>query len=269
MSVSSAQSSLNQIEAEIRREEKKKSDAEVKVTRISKQISDKEAEISRTTSVSAKQSKQNQIRQWTNDLNRARKDASDAGTKLVGLYERRRKAEQTLADEQKRESDRETQQLRRQVSELTAELQAQVPPVREPNMIMQCVRPLIERYPDALALFDRAAEKYEAGSNDRNALDDMRLCFELVLKSIFGNDKSLENQLDGIGRIMKGAGLSPEFRSTFRSLVDLYGKYQDHHVKHNESINPYEVTFMIEFTCILMKQMIEQFGQESDRFEEE
>ena len=45
MSVSSAQNSLRQVENDIKREEKRKSDAESKIARLSKHISDKEVEI--------------------------------------------------------------------------------------------------------------------------------------------------------------------------------------------------------------------------------
>ena len=40
-------------------------------------------------------------------------------------------------------------------------------------------------------------------------------------------------------------------------------------MKHDDSINPYEVSFMLEFTCILMKQMIEQFAQDADDIDNE
>ena len=268
MSVSSAQSSLRQVENDIKREEKKKSDAESKIARLSKQISDKEADICKTTSASSRQSKQNQIRAWTSDLNRARNDAADAGVKLAKLYEKRRKAEQTLREEQQKESDKGTKRMQRTIDELTERLESRTA-VREPNMIMQCVHPLIERYPDALPLFDSAAENYEQGNVDRNALDDIRLCFEKVLQALFSNDKSLENQMPVIGGLLKGADVSAEFRNLLNKAVDYYSKYQNNHVKHDDSINPHEVSFVIEFTCILMKQMIEQFGQGTDDLDDE
>ena len=268
MSVSTAQSSLRQVESDISREEKKKSDAEDKVASLSKKISDKEAEISRTTSPSSIQSKLNQIKSWTKDLNRARENAADSGSKLTKLYEKRRKAEQTLREEQQKANQIETQRLQQTISDLTQELQPKTP-VRAPNMIMQCVRPIIVRYPDALPLFDSAAEKYENGGSDRNALDDMRLCFEKVLQAIFSNDKSLENQEAAIGGLLKGASVSSEYRNLLNKAIDYYCKYQNNHVKHDDNINPYEVSFIIELTCILMKQMIEQFGQDTDDLDDE
>lgn len=268
MSVSSAQSFLRQVENDIKREEKRKSDAESKIARLSKQISDKEVEISKTSNASSRQSKQNQIKSWTSDLNRARNDAADAGVKLVKLYEKRRKAEQTLREEQQKDTDKGTKQMQRTIDELTDRLENRVA-LREPNMIMQCVRPLIEQYPDALPLFDSAAENYEQGNANRNALDDMRLCFEKVLQAIFSNDKSLENQMPTIGNLLKGADVSIEFRNLLNKSIDYYSKYQNNHVKHDDSINPHEVNFVVEFTCILMKQIIEQFGQEADDLDDE
>lgn len=268
MSVSSAQNSLRQVENDIKREEKKKSDAESKIAKLSKQISGKEAEISKTTSASSRQSKQNQIRSWTSDLNRARNDAADAGVKLAKLYEKRRRAEQTLREEQQKESDKGTKRMQRTIDELKEWLENRAA-LRAPNMIMQCVRPLIEQYPDALPLFDSAAENYEQGNADRNALDDMRLCFEKVLQTVFSNDKSLENQMPAIGGLLKGADVSAEFRNLLNKAIDYYSKYQNNHVKHDDSINPHEVSFVIEFSCILMKQMIEQFGQGADDLDDE
>ena len=261
MSVSSAQSALRQVEAEIGRIEKKKSADEKKASDLDAKISQYEADIRKTSNASIIRSKQSQIDRWITERNRAKKEAADAGTKLSGLSDRKRKAETTLRTEQQKENEQESRKLQNRIDELTSELQSNVC-LREPNMIMQCVRPLIERFPDAFELFERAEEKYESGENDRNALDDMRLCFELVLKSLFSNEKNLENQLDVVGRMMKAADLSEEYRNTFRTLLDYYCKYQNHHVKHDENINPHEVSFIIEMTCIMMKQLIEVFGQE-------
>lgn len=268
MSVTSALSSLRQVDNDIKHKEKKKSDTESKIARLSKQISDKKAEISKTTSVSSRQSKQNQIRSWESDLNRARDDAANAGKKLADLYEKRRKAEQTLREEQQKESDKETKRMQCTIDELTERLERRAA-LREPNMIMHCVRPLIKQYPDALPMFDSAAENYEQGNADRNALDDIRLCFEKVLQAIFSNDKSLENQRPAIGGRLKDADVSAEFRNLLNKVIDYYSKYQNNHVKHDDSIHPHEVSFVIEFSCILMKQMIEQFGQGGDDLDDE
>lgn len=268
MSVTSARNALQQIERQIERMEKRRSDAVREAAKLDKKIAEKEKEIQKSNSPSAVRSKRSQLDKLTADRNKANNDAAEASKKLAALVTKKHKAEAELRREQQKELDRETEQMQRTIGGLTEKLEDHTA-FREPNMIMQCVRPLVERYPDALSLFDSAAKKYEEGGLDRNALDDMRLCFELILKNIFANDKSLENQLETIGRMMKAANLSPEFRNMFHTLVDYYCKYQNNHVKHGESINPYEVAYIIEFTCVLLKQIIEQYAQEPDDVETE
>ena len=72
-----------------------------------------------------------------------------------------------------------------------------------------------------------------------------------------------------IGGLLKGADVSAEFRNLLNKAIDYYSKYQNNHVKHDDTINPHEVSFVIEFTCSLMKQMIEQFGQGNDNLDDE
>lgn len=268
MSVSSAQSTLRQIEHEIERLTKTKNDEETKAAKLEKQITDKQREIEKTKNASLIRSKQSQLKTLQDQRDRAKQNASEAGFKLVKQTEKKHKAETALRSEEKKENDRQKQHMQKNINDLSAQLESRVA-LRAPNMIMQCVRSLIERYPEALSLFDSAADKYEQGGADRNALDDMRLCFEKVLQAIFSNDKSLENQMEAIGGLLKGAGVSTEFRNLLNKALDYYTKYQNNHVKHDDSINQYEVSFVVEFTCILMKQIIEQFGQDSDDIYEE
>lgn len=268
MSVSSAQSTLKQIEHEIERLKKTKSDEETKAAKLEKQITDKQREIEKERNASAIRSKQSQLKSLQDKRDRAKYKASEAGSKLVKQTEKKHEAEAALRREVEKEDDRQKQHMQKSINDLSAKLERRVV-LREPNMIMQCVRSLIERYPDALLLFDSAADKYEQGGADRNALDDMRLCFEKVLQAIFSNDKTLENQMAAIGGLLKGAEVSNEFRNLLDKALNYYTKYQNNHVKHDDSINKYEVSFVVEFTCILMKQIIEQFGQNYDDIDEE
>ena len=263
MSVSSAQNALKQIEREIERLTRTKTGAEAKIAKLEKQITEKQREIDKATNASIIRSKQSQLKSLQDNRDRARREASEAGSKVGKQTEKKHKAEADLWKEQQKENDRQKQQMQRTINELSNQLERHAV-FRKPNMITQCIRPLIKRYPDAILLFDSSVEKYEEGGADRNALDDMRLCFEKVLRGIFSNDKSLENQMGAIGNLLKGAGLSKEFRNMLNNMLDYYTKYQNNHVKHDDSINPYEVSFVIEITCILMKQMIEQFGREAE-----
>lgn len=268
MSVLSAVSGLQQVERQIEKLEKSKSDAEAEVVKLDKSIAKKEVEIAKSSSASTIKTKQNQLKQMKDKRAKAAKDASNFGSKLAKLVPKKHDAEKKLREEQQKENDKENSSLKQTMSELSEEFR-EAAPIRKPNEIMQCVRPLIESYPDALSLFNNAAEKYEDGSADRNALDDIRLCFEKVLQGIFANQKSLENQEVILGRLLKGSGLSNEFRNMLNKLFDYYTKYQNNHIKHKDDVNKYEVSFIIELTCIFMKQMIEQFGEIEDKLEKE
>ena len=261
MSISSAYASLKQINSDIERHEKERSGAEAKVANLEKQITEKEKEISKCKNESSLRQKQYRLKSLKDSRDKAKENAAKAGTKLADLTIKRHKAENALRVEQQKENDKKIKSMQHTISSLTTQL-TETTNLRQPNMIMQCVRPLIENYPDALGLYDAAADKYINGDSDRNMLDDMRLCFEKVLQAIFSNDKSLENQMIAIGGLLKGANVSAEFRNLLNKAIDYYTKYQNTHVKHDNNINPYEVSFIVEFTCILMKQMIEQFGQE-------
>jgi hypothetical protein len=54
-------------------------------------------------------------------------------------------------------------------------------------------------YPEVLSLYNEALEKYEHGIFHRNLLDDLRLALEKLLCAVFGNGKSLENQIKFMG----------------------------------------------------------------------
>lgn len=102
--------------------------------------------------------------------------------------------------------------------------------------------------PEAKRLFNQALEKYNKGSYERNLLDDMRLSLELFLKQKLRNNQSLENQIKYIGKYQKEKGRSAEFTNMFKSLLDYYSKYQNEHVKYNDSVNQGEVDFVIKLT---------------------
>ena len=83
MSVSSAQSTLKQIEHEIERLKKTKSDEETKAAKLEKQITDKQREIEKERNASAIRSKQSQLKSLQDKRDRAKYKASEAGSKLV------------------------------------------------------------------------------------------------------------------------------------------------------------------------------------------
>nr|WP_321292695.1 hypothetical protein [uncultured Trichococcus sp.] len=116
----------------------------------------------------------------------------------------------------------------------------------------------LEDYPTSLNFYNAALLKYENGFEYRNSLDEMRLAFETLLKEVLGNNKSLENQLNELGRLLKSSGITPELRNTITTLIDYYTKFQNQHIKHTREIvtNEIEAEVIIELTSILMKFII-------------
>lgn len=107
-----------------------------------------------------------------------------------------------------------------------------------------------------LSVYQAAALKQANRAFFRNLLDDLRLALELLLKSLFNNDKSLENQVPLLGDFVKKRGGSAEFVNMFVKLVDYYTKYQNSYVKHDDSVNEEEVEFIFELTSSFMKHLV-------------
>lgn len=111
-------------------------------------------------------------------------------------------------------------------------------------------------YPKSLSIYKGALLKFSHKAFERNLLDDLRLSLELLLKSIFTNDKSLENQLTGLGKFIQDKGGSKELSNMFHKLVEYYSKYQNTYVKHNDHIIEEEIEFVLELTSSFMKHLV-------------
>ena len=79
-------------------------------------------------------------------------------------------------------------------------------------------------------------EKFKNGVFLRNSLDDLRLSLELLLQEIFGNSKSLENQISEVGTMVISKGGSKEFANMFQKLVEYHTKYQNTYIKHDDRV---------------------------------
>ena len=115
--------------------------------------------------------------------------------------------------------------------------------------------------PEALALYNEAIGKFRAGLFQRNVLDDLRLALELVLKSVFENSKSLENQVPALGQFIQARGGSPQLANMFAKLVDYYSKYQNNYVKHADAVIEEEIEFVLEITSSFMKHVVRMAGE--------
>jgi hypothetical protein len=114
----------------------------------------------------------------------------------------------------------------------------------------------LQGYPEVRKLFDESLQKHDHGIFRRNTLDDLRLGLELLLKSIFGNHKSLENQIPFVGHFIKGKRGSTELANMFERLVNYYATYQNTYVKHDDAVISSEVEFIYEITSSFMKHFI-------------
>ena len=110
-------------------------------------------------------------------------------------------------------------------------------------------------YPKALSQFDQAKLKYDGKLFQRSLVDDLRLTLELFLREILQNTKSLENQINPIGLWLKDRGASPQFNNMLQKLIDLYCKYQNENVKHDDKMPEAEVEFIFEITASFIKHI--------------
>lgn len=120
----------------------------------------------------------------------------------------------------------------------------------------------LDTYPDTKKLYVEALQKHKAGVYQRNALDDLRLALEKLVGSILDNEKSLENQLPGIGQFVKVRGGSKELANMVAKLIDYYTKYQNTYVKHDDAVPNEEVELLLELTSSFMKHFARMAGRQ-------
>lgn len=122
--------------------------------------------------------------------------------------------------------------------------------------LIEDVKHWLSDYPESNGLYESALTKFNNNIFERNLLDDLRLSLELLLKVIFENGKSLENQIPFIGGFINNNGGSKHFSNMFRVLIDYYSKYQNSFVKHNDAVIEEEVEFVFEMTSSFMKHLV-------------
>jgi hypothetical protein len=129
-------------------------------------------------------------------------------------------------------------------------------PVEINETLIEETRHWLDDYPDALASYNSALQKFEGRIFLRNLLDDLRLSLETLLKAVLANEKSLGNQLSPLGSYITDRGGSKELANMFVKLVDYYAKYQNSYVKHNDLVIEQELEFIFEITSSFMKHTI-------------
>jgi hypothetical protein len=106
----------------------------------------------------------------------------------------------------------------------------------------------LEAYPEAHKLYKQALNGFNSGTDERHILDDLRLSVEYFLRSILGNEKTLENQIPFLGKYQKDKGISSEISNTFQKLIEIFGKYQNNYVKHHDKVKHSEIEFIFNLT---------------------
>lgn len=111
-------------------------------------------------------------------------------------------------------------------------------------------------YPEAAKLYQSALDKLNEGINERNILDDLRLSYELLLKAILSNNKSLENQDVELGKYLKSQDVSTECRNMFQTLNNYLRNYNNTYIKHNDKVKSKEVDLIVNLTSSLMNFVV-------------
>jgi hypothetical protein len=106
----------------------------------------------------------------------------------------------------------------------------------------------LETFPEAYKLYKNALTDFNSGNDERHILDDLRLSVEYFLRSILGNEKTLENQIPFLGKYQKDKGISSEISNTFQKLIEIFGKYQNNYVKHHDKVKHSEIEFIFNLT---------------------
>ncbi|HOS47305.1 MAG TPA: hypothetical protein PLG57_01655 [Bacteroidia bacterium] len=115
------------------------------------------------------------------------------------------------------------------------------------NLIKQNLIEL-KKFPDVARLYQNALDKLNEERFERNLLDDLRLMLETLLKEILQNSKSLEKQIEDLGKYLQSKNVSLEVRNMFVTLNNYFAKYQNEYVKHKNSVNKLEIEFIFNLT---------------------
>jgi len=126
----------------------------------------------------------------------------------------------------------------------------------EVPVVVTEVRHWLADFPAARKTYEEALQKHTSGIFTRNALDDLRLSLEALLRQLLGNERSLEKQVPEAGRYIKQRGGSAELANMFEKLIDYYSKYQNTYVKHDDAVPSSEAEFIIEVTACFMKHLL-------------
>lgn len=125
----------------------------------------------------------------------------------------------------------------------------------------------IDGFSKAKERFIRATELFENKSDWIDCVNNLRLTLELLLKQLLKNNKSLENQLEEIGRYQKRLRIGKEIRNIFIQILDYFNKYQNNRVKHEVNVeSEYEVEFLFGLTMIYIRMLVKPNEEQNGKY---
>lgn len=114
----------------------------------------------------------------------------------------------------------------------------------------------LSAHPKSYETFKMSLMEIGIQGKERNVVDHLRLSLELLLKDIFNNGKSLENQKSDIGNYLKSKNISPEISNLLERVLDYYTKYQNNKAKHDCAVLSSEVEFILYLTGTVMRFLL-------------
>lgn len=114
----------------------------------------------------------------------------------------------------------------------------------------------LSTHPKSYEVFKMSLMEIGIQGKERNVVDHLRLSLELLLKDIFCNSKSLENQKSDIGNYLKSNNISPEISNLLERVLDYYAKYQNNKAKHDCAVLSSEVEFILYLTGTVMRFLL-------------
>lgn len=119
---------------------------------------------------------------------------------------------------------------------------------------------LLDKLPKSRDAYKTLVRMVKNGQHDRQILDESRFVLEQLLQELLNNSSSLENNLRSLGSSLKQAGISSELRNMVTTLVSLFAKYQNNHVKHHDSASQNDYQFIVGFTLVTIRFLVATLG---------
>lgn len=117
-------------------------------------------------------------------------------------------------------------------------------------------RHFLSEHTKALEVYDSAIQKILKGEYDRNAIDDLRLAWDILISDLTGRKASPNKQEHELGLLLESKGVVSEMRNLFITLVKKYSEYQDANVKHDINISHDDVLLVLNITNAFIKRIL-------------